>query len=76
MRWRTSFSETVVPLCPLARRARRADHPSHSIGKGGAGNIGQVATPVDLSKLSLEEQDAFAKVHAHDRGHGISGGRG
>ncbi|RSH92313.1 hypothetical protein EHS25_008728 [Saitozyma podzolica] len=48
----------------------------HSIGKGGAGNIGQVATPVDLSKLSLEEQDAFAKVHAHDRGHGISGGRG
>ncbi|GFZ47877.1 hypothetical protein JCM24511_05624 [Saitozyma sp. JCM 24511] len=44
--------------------------------KGGAGNIGQIATPVDLSKLSLEEQDAFAKVHAHDRGHGISGGRG
>jgi hypothetical protein len=53
-----------------------ADLPSHSIGKGGAGNIGQVAAPVDMSKLTLEEQEAFAKVHAHDKHYGVSGGRG
>jgi hypothetical protein len=53
-----------------------ADVSSHSIGKGGASNIGHVAVPVDLSKLSLEEREAYAKVHARDRANGISGGRG
>lgn len=38
------------------------------MGKGGAGNIGNKLTPVDMSTLTLEEKEAYAKVHAQDRG--------
>jgi hypothetical protein len=29
-----------------------------------------------MSQLTLEEREAYAKVHANDRQHGISTGRG
>jgi hypothetical protein len=42
-------------------------------GKGGMGNYAQ-PSGVDMSNLSLEEREAYAKVHAHDKG--SSTGRG
>jgi len=36
-------------------------------GKGGMGNYAQ-PSGADMSNLSLEEREAFAKVHAHDKG--------
>jgi hypothetical protein len=42
-------------------------------GKGGMGNYAQPGG-ADMSNLSLEEREAYAKVHAHDKG--SSTGRG
>lgn len=42
-------------------------------GKGGMGNYAQ-PSGADMSNLSLEEREAYAKVHAHDKG--SSTGRG
>jgi hypothetical protein len=47
----------------------------HSSGKGGLGNLAPVVGPdIDFSKLSLEEQEARAKLHPHD--HGFMTGKG
>jgi hypothetical protein len=46
---------------------------------GGAGNItkgGAEPVGVDMSKLTLEEREAYAKVHAHDTSDYRSTGRG
>jgi hypothetical protein len=47
----------------------------HSSGKGGYGNLAPVVvSDVDFSKLSLEEQEARAKLHTHE--HGYMTGKG
>lgn len=47
----------------------------HSSGKGGYGNLAPVVvTDVDFGKLSLEEQEARAKLHTHE--HGFMTGKG
>ncbi|KAJ9117938.1 hypothetical protein QFC20_000219 [Naganishia adeliensis] len=47
----------------------------HSSGKGGYGNLAPVVgSDIDFSKLSLEEQEARAKLHPHD--HGFMTGKG
>ncbi|KAJ9120123.1 hypothetical protein QFC22_003021 [Naganishia vaughanmartiniae] len=47
----------------------------HSSGKGGYGNLAPVVSnDIDLSSLSLEEQEARAKLHTHD--HGFMTGKG
>lgn len=52
--------------------------PRHSTGRGGAGSIGQRGqnlTPADISKLSIEERDAYQKMAALERPV-MRGGRG
>ncbi|KAJ9091050.1 hypothetical protein QFC19_009287 [Naganishia cerealis] len=47
----------------------------HSSGKGGYGNLAPVVSnDIDLSSLSLEEQEARAKLHTHE--HGFMTGKG
>jgi hypothetical protein len=47
----------------------------HSSGKGGYGNLAPVvSSDIDFSKLSVEEQEARAKLHPHD--HGFMTGKG
>jgi hypothetical protein len=53
----------------------------HSTGKGGYGNIHAAAKDspnglVDLSALTLEEKEAYEKVHANDKKTGFSTGKG
>lgn len=51
--------------------------PHHS-GKGGAGNVhgpGELAS-VDMHALTLEEREAYAKVHSGDKAHWLNTGRG
>ena len=63
--------------CLVPPRVAAVLTSSHSSGKGGAGNIVTGGPPgVDMSQLTLEEREAYAKVHAHDREHGVSTGRG
>ncbi|KAL7419372.1 hypothetical protein Q5752_006210 [Cryptotrichosporon argae] len=52
-----------------------AQHP-HTSGRGGAGSVQLELAHVDLSNLSLEERDAYLKVHAHDAAHPRASGRG
>lgn len=55
-----------------------AGHPM-STGRGGAGGVinhAPMVAGVDMSKLSLEEREAWAKVHAHDAEHGYTTGKG
>ncbi len=60
--------------------------PSLSTGKGGFGNIhhhhhhppakDSTNGDIDLSALTLEEKEAYDKVHANDRKSGYSTGKG
>ncbi|KAK8847536.1 hypothetical protein IAR55_005394 [Kwoniella newhampshirensis] len=52
-------------------------HPV-STGKGGAGNVytPSATDHIDMSALTLEEREAYAKVHSHDREHWLNTGRG
>ncbi|WWC59601.1 uncharacterized protein I303_102159 [Kwoniella dejecticola CBS 10117] len=57
-------------------QAGEANQPFTS-GKGGAGNMHtHDSTHPDLANLSLEEREAHARVHAHDRDHYVNTGRG
>lgn len=61
----------------MLRESNTAAHTdtSRNVGRGGAGNSGHTFEPVDISKLSIEERDAHAKVAAGER-HVTRGGRG
>jgi len=67
--------------CTRSRSSRStAEEASklHSSGIGGAGNIHLQSNgnDIDMSHLSLEEREAYAKVHANDIQHGFSTGKG
>ncbi|ORY24010.1 hypothetical protein BCR39DRAFT_472749 [Naematelia encephala] len=59
-----------------ARHSAEEEVAPHSTGKGGAGNIGRPVTHVDMSTLTQEERDAYAKVHEHDVERGYTVGKG
>lgn len=58
----------------LAKHKAEEGHKPVMTGKGGAGNYAQPTG--DMSNLSLEEREAYAKVHAQDKGQSTGRGGG
>ncbi|WVW78294.1 hypothetical protein I302_100248 [Kwoniella bestiolae CBS 10118] len=71
---RRKYEEEVI----ARHQAGEANQP-YTSGKGGAGNLhthDPTHADPDLANLSLEEREAHARVHAHDKQHYVNTGRG